>query len=154
MANLHYSGSFNLTKPPQEVSGALSNLGLIIKCIPNVTDYELISESKARARFRVDLGDEVPVAELRRVTSDTVIEVTESSKNSIRLRVSGRAAGSSIEVNLSILIEPNAGGSRVSWSADASLGRLLQMMSRFVNIDSIVGRIANDTINGIAKCLT
>ncbi|ABW02619.1 SRPBCC family protein [Caldivirga maquilingensis] len=154
MANLHYSGSFNLTKPPREVTGALSNLSLVIKCIPNVTSYELISESKAKVRFRVDLGDEVPVAELRRVTSDTVIEVTEASESSIRLRVNGRAAGSSIEVTLSIIVEPNNGGSRVNWSADAGLGRLLQMMGRFINIDSMVERIANDTINGIVKCLS
>ncbi|WP_291764726.1 SRPBCC domain-containing protein [Caldivirga sp. UBA161] len=154
MVNLHYGGSFNLTKPQREVAGALSNLGLIIKCIPNVTDYELISESKARVKFRVDLGDEVPVAELRRVTSDTVIEVIEASGNGVKLRVSGRAAGSSIEVNLSIIIEPSDGGSRINWSADASLGRLLQMMSRFINIDSMVERIANDTVNGIVKCLS
>ncbi|MGC8570999.1 SRPBCC domain-containing protein [Caldivirga sp.] len=154
MANLHYSGSFNLTKPPQEVNGALSNLSLVIKCIPNVVSYELINESKAKVKFRVDLGDEVPIAELRRITSDTVIEVTEASSNEIKLRVSGRAAGSSIEVMLSIVTEPSGSGSRVNWSADASLGRLLQMMSRFINVDSMVERIANDTINGIVKCLS
>ncbi|KUO86444.1 MAG: carbon monoxide dehydrogenase [Caldivirga sp. MG_3] len=153
MPNLRYNGSFNIAKPPSEVFNRLTDLSFIARCIPNVASYELMGESRARVRFMVDLGEEVPIAELRRITADSTIEVVEAKGNSVKYRVNGRAAGSQIEVSLTLTIEPVGDGSRVNWSAEASLGRLLQLMSRFVNIDSMVGRIANDTVNGITKCL-
>lgn len=154
MSSIQYSGSFNVPKPRDEVTRFISDLGAVIKCIPNVVNYEVLSGSRARARFRVDLGDEVPIAELRRITSDVTIEVLEATNNGARLRINGRAAGSQIEANLSLTVEPEANGSRVNWSVSASLGRLLQLMSRFINVNSIIERIANDTVNGILRCMS
>ncbi len=115
----------------------------------------MLSKDRVRARFRVDLGNEVPpIAELRRITTDAIIElINQSGGNEVGYRVDGRAAGSAISVSLTIKVNDLGNGSQVYWDATASLGRLLQMMSRFVNIDSLVKRISEDTIHGFIECL-
>ncbi len=148
MKELHYSGSFTVNKPPSDVVNFITDLPRAIICIPNIINYEVLSKDKARVRFRVDLGNEVPIAELRRVTTDAHIELVSASGNEIRYKVDGRAAGSTISISLVIKVEGVNNGSRINWDATANLGRLLQMIGRFVNIDSLVKSISEDTIKG------
>ncbi|ADY00330.1 carbon monoxide dehydrogenase subunit G [Vulcanisaeta moutnovskia 768-28] len=152
-SELHYSGSFTVSKSPNEVLNFITDLPRAITCIPNIINYEVLSKDRVKARFRVDLGNEVPIAELRRITTDATIELINQSGNEVRYRVDGRAAGSAISILLTIRISGSGNDSRIDWDATASLGRLLQMMSRFVNIDSLVKRISEDTIHGFIECL-
>ncbi|GAB6946652.1 hypothetical protein JCM16161A_07820 [Vulcanisaeta sp. JCM 16161] len=152
-SELHYSGSFTVGKSPIDVLNFITDLPRAITCIPNIISYEVLSKDRVRARFRVDLGNEVPIAELRRITTDATIELISQLGNEVRYRVDGRAAGSAIGVLLAIRVNELGDGSRIDWDATASLGRLLQMMSRFVSIDSLVKRISEDTIHGFIECL-
>jgi len=152
-SELHYSGSFTVSKSPNDVLNFITDLPRAITCIPNIINYEVLGKDRVRARFRVDLGNEVPIAELRRLTTDATIELISQSGNEVRYRVDGRAAGSAISVLLVIRVNESGDGSRIDWDATASLGRLLQMMSRFVSIDSLVKRISEDTIHGFIECL-
>ncbi|MGC9152961.1 MAG: SRPBCC domain-containing protein [Vulcanisaeta sp.] len=152
-SELHYSGSFTVSKSPNDVLNFITDLPRAITCIPNIINYEVLSKDRVRARFRVDLGNDVPIAELRRLTTDATIELIGQSGNEVRYRVDGRAAGSAISVLLVIRVNESGDGSRIDWDATAGLGRLLQMMSRFVSIDSLVKRISEDTIHGFIECL-
>ncbi|MGC8606560.1 MAG: SRPBCC domain-containing protein [Vulcanisaeta sp.] len=152
-SELHYSGSFTVSKSPNEVLNFITDLPRAITCIPNIINYEVLSKDRVKARFRVDLGNEVPIAELRRITTDATIELINQSGNEVRYRVDGRAAGSAISILLTIRISGSGNDSRIDWDATAGLGRLLQMMSRFVSIDSLVKRISEDTIHGFIECL-
>ncbi len=152
-SELHYSGSFTISKAPSDVLNFITDLSRAITCIPNIVNYEVLSKDRVRARFRVDLGNEVPIAELRRITTDAIIELISQSGNEVRYRVDGRAAGSTINVLLTIRVSGSGNDSRIDWDAVASLGRLLQLMGKFVNIDSLVRRISEDTIHGFIECL-
>ncbi|GAB6944363.1 SRPBCC domain-containing protein [Vulcanisaeta sp. JCM 14467] len=152
-SELHYNGSFMVSKAPDEVLSFITDLPRAIACIPNMVNYEVVSRDRVRARFRVDLGNEVPIAELRRITADATIELIGQSGNEVRYRVDGRAAGSAISIVLNIRVNALGNGSRIDWDATANLGRLLQLMGRFVNIDSLVRRISEDTIHGFIECL-
>ncbi len=154
MRELHYSGSFTVNKPPSEVIDFITDLSKAVVCIPNMINYEVLGKNKARVRFRVDLGNEVPIAELRRVMSDALIELVSASDGEVRYKVDGRAVGSAISISLVIRVEGINNGSRIDWDATANLGRLLQMIGRFVNIDSLVKNISEDTIKGFIGCLS
>ncbi|WP_054857695.1 CoxG family protein [Vulcanisaeta sp. JCM 16159] len=153
-SELHYNGSFTINKAPGDVIGFITDLPRAITCIPNIINHEVIDKEKVRARFRVDLGNEVPIAELRRITTDAVVELIRWSGNEVKYRVDGRAAGSAISILLTIRVNATGSGSQVDWDATASLGRLLQLVGRFVNIDSLVRKISEDTIHGFIECLS
>ena len=153
VGELHYNGSFTVSKAPNEVLSFITDLSRAIACVPNMVNYEVLSKDRVRARFRVDLGNEVPIAELRRITADTIVELIGQSGNEVRYRVDGRAAGSAISILLTIKVSGLGNGSQIDWDAVANLGRLLQLMGRFVNIDSLIKRISEDTIRGFIECL-
>ena len=152
-SGLRYNGSFTVNKAPDEVLNFIMDLPRAIACIPNMVNYEVLSKDRVRARFRVDLGNDVPIAELRRITTDATIELIGQSGNEVRYRVDGRAAGSAIGVLLTIKVSGLGNGSQIDWDAVVNLGRLLQLMGKFMNIDSLVRRISEDTIHGFIKCL-
>ncbi|MFP3173768.1 MAG: SRPBCC domain-containing protein [Vulcanisaeta sp.] len=151
---LRYSGSFTVNKPREEVMDLITDLSRAVECIPNMINHEVLDRNKARVRFRVDLGDEVPIAELRRITTDATIEIVSAANDEVRYKVDGRAAGSAISILLMIRVLDKGGSSQIDWDATANLGRLLQMMGRFINIDSLVKKISEDTINGFINCLS
>ncbi|WP_188596379.1 SRPBCC domain-containing protein [Thermocladium modestius] len=151
MSELTYEGSFNVGKPAGEVMEFIRDLGRVAPCIPNVVSHS-VEGRRGRVKFRVDLGDEVPIAELRRVTADTEIEVTPIEGGASYI-ISGRAAGGSVKVELTLTVKQGVGGSTVEWRAKASLSRALAMVRRFIDLDSMVRRIAQDTVSGIVKCM-
>lgn len=152
MSELSYEGSFDVGKPAGEVIEFIRDLGRVAPCIPNVVSHSVEGRGRGRVKFRVDLGDEVPIAELRRVTTDAEIVVT-PVEGGAAYTINGRAAGSSVRVELSLAVEEGAAGSTVKWRARASLSRALAMVSRFIDLDSMVRRIAQDTVSGIVKCM-
>ena len=152
-SELHYNGSFTINKAPNEVISFITNLSRAITCVPNIINYEVLDKNRVRARFKVDLGNEAPIAELRRITTDTTVELVSQSGNEVRYKVNGRAAGSTISVSLTIRVGGSGNSSQIDWDATASLGRLLQMMGKFVDIDSLIKRISEDTIHGFIECL-
>jgi len=152
-AELRYSGSFSVEKPPEYVLEALGDLRRVVKCLPNVISYEAEGRDRARAKFRVDLGDQVPIAELRRISADVEILLVEASGNAVKYKVNGRAVGSTIGVDLALRVADKGGASEVGWEAVASLGRLLQLMRGFVDIDQLVKKIAEDAVKSFVSCI-
>ena len=150
-STLRYSGSFNVSKPINEAGEFLLDLERVAPCIPNVVSYS-VEGGKAKVVFRVELGDEVPIAELRRVTANTEIQVM-PLESSIRYLIKGRAVGSNLGITLDLSVRQAGDSSIIDWAAEAELGRLFSMMARFVDMDSMIKRIAQDTINGIVKCM-
>lgn len=150
-STLRYSGSFNVDKPINEVKEFLLSLERVAPCIPNVVSYSVEGE-KAKVVFRVELGDEVPIAELRRVTASTEIQVMQL-ESGVRYLIKGRAVGSNLGIMLDLSIRQEGNASIIDWAAETELGRLFSMMARFVDMDSMIKRIAQDTINGIIKCM-
>ncbi len=58
-----------------------------------------------------------------------------------------------MKVELTLTVKQGVGGSTVEWRAKASLSRALAMVRRFIDLDSMVRRIAQDTVSGIVKCM-
>jgi len=151
VADMKYSGSFAVSAPAERVVAFVRDLEKVAPCIPDVVSYT-VNGDEARVKFRVELGEEVPIAELRRVTADSQLKVTPTEAGA-KYSMKGRAAGSGVEVSLDLSVKPGDAGSTVQWVAEVSLGRLFGMMAKFVDIDAMVKRIAQDTIDGIVKCM-
>ncbi|MEM4970200.1 MAG: SRPBCC domain-containing protein [Sulfolobales archaeon] len=122
------------------------------ECIPGVISYEKLDDRSIRARARLDISD-AGIPEISSITSTLTITLVSMEGNIARYRVSGKAAGSSYEADLTIRIEPVDSGSNVIWQADVSLGKLLEILDRFIGVEEIAKRIADLAIKGAEKCL-
>jgi carbon monoxide dehydrogenase subunit G len=136
----------------EDLLGLLKNPSRFARCIPGVISYENLDDKSIRARARLDISD-AGIPEMSSITSTLTITLALIEGNMARYRISGRAAGSSYEADLTIRIEPLDSGSKVIWQADVSLGKLLEIIDRFVGIEEIAKRIASLAVKGAEKCL-
>jgi hypothetical protein len=138
----------------EDLLGLLKNPSRFARCIPGVISYENenLEDRSIRARARLDISD-AGIPEMSSITSTLTITLASIEGNMARYRISGRAAGSSYEADLTIRIEPLDSGSKVIWQADVSLGKLLEILDRFVGVEEIAKRIASLAVKGAEKCL-
>jgi len=136
----------------EDLLGLLKTPSRLARCIPGVISYENLDDKSIRVRARLDISD-AGIPEMSSITSTLTITLASIEGNMARYRISGRAAGSSYEADLTIRIEPLDNGSMVTWQADISLGKLLEILDRFVGVEEIAKRIASLAVKGVEKCL-
>ncbi len=136
----------------EDLLGLLRNPSRFAGCIPGVISYESLDDKSIRARARLDISD-ANIPEMSSITSTLTITLTSIEGNMAKYRISGRAAGSSYEADLTIRIEPLDSGSKVIWHADISLGKLLEILDRFVGVEDIARRMASLAVKGVERCL-
>ena len=133
----------------------LGDLKRITPCLPNLVDWGTIDDRSVRARFKANIGVIPSLEYLSRVTADVVIRVErlDRDSNAIEYSFDGKAAGIRYSGKIRLAVMPIAENStKVSWRAEVDLGRLAPLLSRFVNLDEVVGGIVRDVVDGIKKC--
>jgi len=130
----------------------LSSPARFAPCIPGLISYEPLGDRSIRVRARLDISD-AGIPEMASITSTLTISLISVEGGRARFRISGRAAGSSYEADLEVAVEPLESGSRIYWSAEITLGRLLEMLDRFIGVGEVARRIAVQALEGVDRCL-
>lgn len=146
-------GNITINLGIDNVREKLSKLELVIPCLPNLVSWEIVEEKKAKASFRVDLQG-VPIDSLARVTANTEILVEDVNANRIKYYFKGKGAGINYVGRIEMDLEEITGGTKISWKAEADLGGFQRFLGKFIDIDKVIRKIAQDTVNGITNCLS
>ena len=148
---MELSGELVINKPLSTVRDTLTNPGKVAKCLPYLVSWEPRDKGFV-ATFRVDVGGIVEY--LSRLTARASIEIREVDGNNIDYLFEGSIARARysgvIHLNLEEE-EPNK--TRVRWRAEVELGRALQLLSRFINVDEFVNKIVAGVTESIISCV-
>lgn len=117
---MHFEGKFDIAAPPQKVFDFLLDPKKFAKCLPDLQKLEVKGKDRFSAVVKVGVGF-IKGA----FTFDfTVVERTRPSH--ARLKAHGSGTGSSVDLDSTMdLAEEPAGGTAMSWKADAQVGGLL-----------------------------
>ena len=146
------SGELASRHRAEDLISLLSSPARFAPCIPGLISYEPLDDRSIRVRARLDISD-AGIPEMTSITSTLTISLLSIEGGRARFRISGKAAGSSYEANLEVAVEPLEGGSRIYWSAEITLGRLLEMLDRFLGVGEVDRRIAIQALESVDRCL-
>ena len=148
---MELGGELVINKPLSSVRETLVNPGKVAKYLPYLVSWEP-RDKGFTATFRVDVGGVVEY--LSRLTAKASIEIREVDENNIDYFFEGSIARARysgiIHLNLE-QEEPNK--TRVKWRAEVELGRALQLLSRFINVDEFVNKIVTSVTESIVSCV-
>lgn len=151
------NGSIRFNSDLKNVFSFFSDLSRLIPCLPNLVDYELINKNTARAKFKANIGSISILSYLSRVTANVIMQLIESDEtnNQIRYSFNGSAAGLNYNGNILLKLgrssEDNV--TNVNWYASVDIGKVVDMLAKFVNINSIINNIINDIVNTLSQCV-
>jgi uncharacterized protein len=120
---LRFEGDRDFPQPPEEVWGKLSDARFLVQCIPDVDSVKKVESDRAELVLR-------PGFAFVRGTLEVTLEVAEKvAPSSAKVLVHGKGIGSSSEVESTLALAGQGGGTRVHWVAEVkSLGGLLKMV--------------------------
>jgi carbon monoxide dehydrogenase subunit G len=141
------SGEKLLNLPQETVWRALNDPEILRQSIPGCESFEAIGENQYRATVASRIG---PV-QARFNGNVRISDVNAPNGYTLSGEGSGGAAGSA-KGTAQVRLEPAAGGTRLSWSADAAIsGKLAQIGSRL--IDSTVNMMAGQFFDRFEQLL-
>lgn len=140
-----------MKKTPEEVLDFLKSPERFVPCLPGLVRYS-VGEGAARVRLRLRV-EGAGIADMTSITSEATIRVVARGGDSVEYVVKGRVAGSDYSISLLAGVERVGEGSRVSWEARVSLGKLLQLLGGFVDMDRLASTIAEEAVRSLAGCL-
>ncbi len=144
---LHFEGDKDLTQPPPEVWGRLSDARFLVGCIPGT---ESVASAEADAAVCVIR----PGFSFVRGTLEISVRVTERVEpTAVRFLVHSKGIGSSSNVEAALALAPRDGGTRVHWTADVKeLGGLLKAVPQGL-IKASAHKVITDVWAGIEQRL-
>jgi carbon monoxide dehydrogenase subunit G len=118
---LHFEGDQNFAQPAAEVWTKLSDARFLVQCIPGIESVSRSEQQTAVCVLR-------PGFAFVRGTLEVTIQITEAvPEQLIRIDLYSKGIGSSSRVLAALDFVPQAGGSRVHWTAAVTeLGGLLK----------------------------
>jgi carbon monoxide dehydrogenase subunit G len=118
---MHFEGDKELPRPPAETWPKLSDARFLVQCVPDVESVSLSEAGRAVCTIR-------PGFAFVRGTLELTLQVIEAvPESSVRLLLHTKGIGSSSDVEVTLLLTPGDGGTRVHWSVEIkNLGGLLK----------------------------
>ena len=135
-------GSYDLTVPANIVWNFIIDPAKIGKCLPDVKNLEVESETKSNAIIRVGVGP---------IRSDFKfrIEIVEKQPTRhVRLKAAGMGSGSSVNVDAVIDLDDHAGGCTLSYKSDVKVGGIMAGLGQRLMKDT-----AERIITDIFECI-
>jgi carbon monoxide dehydrogenase subunit G len=118
---LHFEGSKDLPQPAAEVWGKLRDARFLVQCIPGVESVAESEPDRAGCTIR-------PGFAFVRGTLELTLQVADVEPGkTARLQLHSKGIGTTSDVEATYTVEPRAGGTHLSWTADVKdLGGLLK----------------------------
>lgn len=151
---MELNGNLTIKARMEKVYSFFNDLSKLVPCLPNLVEYQCSTKS-ARAKFKANIGSIPMLQYLSRVTADVELQILESEKEQIKYHFKGNAAG--INYSGDILLKLSTTGdkyTRVDWYAIVDLGKIVNTLLKFVDIDDIVNNIVNDIVNKLSQCIS
>jgi carbon monoxide dehydrogenase subunit G len=122
---LHFEGSKDLPQPAAEVWGKLRDARFLVQCIPGVESVAESEPDRAACTIR-------PGFAFVRGTLELTLQVADVEPGkTARLQLHSKGIGTTSDVEATYTVEPRAGGTHLSWTADVKdLGGLLKAVPR------------------------
>lgn len=146
-------GNILINAKINEVNEKLSKLENVLPCLPNLISWEIIGDRRAKASFRVELKG-VPIDYLSRITANTEITIENVNSGTIKYYFKGKGAGIGYNGLVEMRLEEVSGGTKVLWKAETDLGGFYKLLGKFIDVDKLVKKIAEDTVSGITTCIS
>jgi uncharacterized protein len=120
---LRFEGDRDFAQPPVEIWTKLTDPHFLVTCIPDVQTVKAVSADHAELVLR-------PALAFVRGTLDVTIKVVDRVQpSSARMAIHGKGIGSSSDVDATLALTPQNGGTRVHWVVEIKeLGGLLKMV--------------------------
>ncbi len=111
---LRFEGDQDFAQAPAEVFARLSDARFLVQCIPGVESVSRAEASEAACVLR-------PGFSFVRGTLEVSLNVSEAvASTSLRVVGHGKGIGSSNDVETTLTLAPNDGGTRVHWTAEVT----------------------------------
>jgi len=143
-------GELETNEPPERVRRVLTSPEKVATCLPHIVSWEA-GEKGLRATFRVNIGGVVEY--LSRLTARANIEIREIDHDNIDYVFEGTIARAKYSGVIHVHLDEKENGTRIQWSADVELGKTLQLLSRFINVDELLDKIVKEVTESMIKCV-
>lgn len=134
---MHFEGDREFSRPVSEVWAQLSDARFLVQCIPGVESPRADADTAA---WTVRPG----LSFMRGKLDLTAKQMEKVPDQLVRWRVHGKGIGSSNTVDVTMMVAPADGGTRVHWTADITeLGGLLKAVPQGL-IKGAAQKVIND----------
>jgi carbon monoxide dehydrogenase subunit G len=140
---VRFEGEKDFPQPPDELWAKLGDARFLVQCIPDVESVVEVESDRARMALR-------PGFSFVRGTLEATLRVVDAvPPEKARYLISNKGIGSSADVEATITLAPQSGGTRVRWTAEVkALGGLLKMVPSGL-IRGAAQKVVNDTWSAV-----
>lgn len=149
---MEFTGQLTTLAPAETVAKDLGDAKWISQCLPTLGKLEVLNEDEFLASFKVDLGEaarKMHLDYLSRLTVGMRFKYLKKATDGIILEGTGRVAGSSLDIKLTLDIKEEHGETLVPWKAQVEFGRLLKLFG-----EKLIRDTSTTTISDLTNCLT
>lgn len=117
---MKFDGTFDVKAPREKVWGLISKPDNMVKCIPDLKEFEILGEDKFKASIKAGVG-------FIRGTLNFTFTLSDKTPQS-HAKLSGHGTGTGSTVDLETIIDLSElpeGGTRMIWKAEAKIGGLI-----------------------------
>lgn len=143
-----FEGEKDFPQPPAELWEKLCDARFLVQCIPDVESVKEATADHAVLVLR-------PGFSFVRGTLDATLRVVDAeAPTTARYLMANKGIGSSADVEATVALAPQDGGTRVRWTAEVkALGGLLKMVPSGL-IRGAAQKVVNDAWNAVETKLT
>lgn len=143
---VEFEGTILSKKAPDETIKILKDFSKVSRCLPGVESYEE-KDGEYFAKIRLDIS-EMGNSYLSTLSGRIRAKYEDSGEGNVIISASGRIAGSSLKIILTVSLDDRDGQVSAGWKASVDFGILLRMMG-----ESNVRSVAESNINQIMNCV-
>ncbi|MHB1424133.1 MAG: SRPBCC family protein [Gemmataceae bacterium] len=138
---VRFEGDKDFPLSQRDLWAKLSDARFLVQCIPDVESVAEVESDRASLVLR-------PGFSFVRGTLEATLRIVDAHEpTSARYTISNKGIGSSADVEATIALSPQGGGTRVHWTAEVkSLGGLLKMVPSGL-IRGAAEKVVNDAWN-------
>ncbi len=144
---MEFSGSIESRRNVAETSSILRDFSKVSRCLPGLESYDE-EEGEYAARIRLDIS-EMGNSYLSTLSGRIKAIYENSPEDVISISASGRVAGSSLRIRLTVNLSQKVGGSVAAWTASVDFGILMRIMG-----EKSLMAVAQSNIDAIMSCIT
>ena len=139
---LNFEGSYQITAPREKVWDFISDPNKIGKCLPDLKTLEVGADNKFTAIARVGMGF------MKGEFKFQLAVVEQNPPSHARLKGTGTGVGSSVNMDTSIDLTEEGGGTKLTYKADVQIGGTLASIGQ-----RVIGGATDKTVTDVFSCV-
>ncbi len=144
---MEFSGQIESRRNVAETSSLLRDFSKVARCLPGLESYDE-ENGEYLARIRLDISG-MGNSYLSTLSGRIKATYEDSPEDVISILASGRVAGSSLKITLTIRLSGKDDGSVAAWTANVDFGILMRLMG-----EKSLMAVAQSNIDAIMSCVT